>query len=376
MHNPFVFGEAVSGPAFINRDEEIQDLRRDLMDAQKVFLISPRRYGKTSLAKAVLEQLDRDGIITIYLDLQVMTGYKHFLELYSSRLLQRSTRLDRLLSLAKELLPTINFELSVDREGQPTLSFSLPRRQRDIQRMAAEIYATPQRIAEKLRKTVVVVFDEFQDVARLDGEAIERTMRSVMQHQRQVGYLFAGSRKHLMEAMIADKRRPFYQSGPVYYLRRISADAWIPFIRDWFSRGKMQIDGPVIERILEVSDQVPYFVQSLCHELWDHARDQKRLQVKDVDHVIDAIVTKRSDLYLAFWDKLTVYKRRALWAIAVHGGKGIFKARYISEHDLVSASHLQKAVEQLQKEDFLDREEDAYYLPDVFFREWLRRKIT
>ena len=45
IENPFVYGEVVPSAAFVNRVTELDRLVRDLADAQKVFLISPRRYG-------------------------------------------------------------------------------------------------------------------------------------------------------------------------------------------------------------------------------------------------------------------------------------------------------------------------------------------
>ena len=45
MPNPFVYGEVVPGEAFVDREVELDRLIADLAAGQKVFLISPRRYG-------------------------------------------------------------------------------------------------------------------------------------------------------------------------------------------------------------------------------------------------------------------------------------------------------------------------------------------
>ena len=49
MNNPFVYGEAVTGKNFCDRVEEINKLRIDLANSQKIFVISARKMGKTSL---------------------------------------------------------------------------------------------------------------------------------------------------------------------------------------------------------------------------------------------------------------------------------------------------------------------------------------
>src|SRR6516225_3838886 len=55
--NPFVYGEVVTSAAFADREQERDRLARDLGEGQKVFLISPRRYGKSSLIRGVMEVL-------------------------------------------------------------------------------------------------------------------------------------------------------------------------------------------------------------------------------------------------------------------------------------------------------------------------------
>ena len=63
--NPFVYGEVVTSGAFADRDAERARLGRDLAAGQKVFLISPRRYGKSSLVRDVLRGLARRKILTV-----------------------------------------------------------------------------------------------------------------------------------------------------------------------------------------------------------------------------------------------------------------------------------------------------------------------
>ena len=54
MTNPFVYGEIVPPASFVDREDELDRLTRDLLAGQKVFLISPRRYGKSSLVQQAL----------------------------------------------------------------------------------------------------------------------------------------------------------------------------------------------------------------------------------------------------------------------------------------------------------------------------------
>src|SRR5436190_14826106 len=84
--NPFVYGEVVPAAAFVNRVAELERLVADLADGQKVFLISPRRYGKSSLIRHALAALARRGAITVDITVSSFSSYVGFLEGYARTL--------------------------------------------------------------------------------------------------------------------------------------------------------------------------------------------------------------------------------------------------------------------------------------------------
>jgi len=65
MRNPFEYGGVVSGEAFCNREKETGDLGRAMQNAEKLFVFSERRYGKTSLVPAALGRLPRKGHVCL-----------------------------------------------------------------------------------------------------------------------------------------------------------------------------------------------------------------------------------------------------------------------------------------------------------------------
>ena len=86
MHNPFVYGEVVPAAAFVNRVVELDRLVGDLAAAQKVFLISPRRYGKSSLIRRALAAMARRGALTVEVTVSSFSSYVAFLEGYARAL--------------------------------------------------------------------------------------------------------------------------------------------------------------------------------------------------------------------------------------------------------------------------------------------------
>ena len=93
--NPFVYGEIVTAAAFADREEERARLGRDLAAGQKVFLISPRRYGKSSLVRDVMRGLARQNILTVEVTVAASSSYIGFLESYAQALVAADTPTSR-----------------------------------------------------------------------------------------------------------------------------------------------------------------------------------------------------------------------------------------------------------------------------------------
>ena len=212
MQNPFVYGEVVPPESFVDREVELDRLINDLVTGQKVFLISPRRYGKSSLIRQALGALARRGALTVEVTVSAYSSYVAFLEGYVRALASLETRWDRARQWLTEAIsstrPEVRFEPGANGEGQLSVAFPAVTTTRDINRLAVEVFAMPGRVAAERSRAVVIALDEFQAVAEFNGGSVEHALRAAAQQQRQVGYVFAGSEPSLMERMIVP-RRPF-----------------------------------------------------------------------------------------------------------------------------------------------------------------------
>ena len=275
MNNPFVYGEVVPGSAFVDREVELDRLVGDLESAQKVFLISPRRYGKSSLVRQALTALSRRGALTAEVTVSSYSSYVSFLEGYARALASLESRRDRartwLAGAITSTTPEIRFEPDEAGVGRFSVAFPAVTTARDISRLANEVFALPGRISEERKRTVVVALDEFQAVEGFGGAAVEHALRAAAQHQRQVGYVFAGSEPSLMEQMIGPKR-PFYKAGPVMRLQKIPPDIFADFIEARFSKSGIKAEVGLGLAVVDLGGNLPYDVQRLAHETWDDVR--------------------------------------------------------------------------------------------------------
>src|SRR5687767_4090870 len=173
MANPFVYGEVVPAESFVDRETELDRLTRDLLAGQKIFLISPRRYGKSSLVRQAMRAAERGGALTVEVTVSSYSSYVAFLEGYARALLSVETRLDRARGWLRDMLGAVRHEVRVepDDHGRSRLALSFPaaRTDRDASRVAQEVFALPGRIAEARRRRLAVALDEFQAIGSFNG---------------------------------------------------------------------------------------------------------------------------------------------------------------------------------------------------------------
>ncbi len=373
MRNPFIYGEVVTGNDFADRKDEITSLLQDLKDGEKIFLISPRRYGKTSLIVNTLEKLKKEGLYTIYVDLYKATSLHKLLELYAREIaLKVETKVESAIRLIKETLPRLSPKITIDADGNPSIGIDYISNRGDVLRSFDELFELPQKIALKRKKNFVIVFDEFQEIRDFDGESLEKSLRSCIQHQRNVAYLFAGSKTHMIEDMVFNKERAFYKIGKVMNLDKIPRAEFEEFLAHKFKNTGFSLEKGTLNKILDKVENYPYNAQFLCHELWDRHRDRKEISITDVKSCLKKIVNEQSPYYITLWDNFTVNQRDVLSAIVNIGGKGIFSQDFASASGIKPYSTLQTSVSLLIKKGILAKSNDIYEITDVFFKEWIR----
>lgn len=374
--NPFVYGEIVGRGAFADREAERDRLVREA--GQKVFLISPRRYGKSSLIRDVLDRLARQRVITVEVTVAASSSYVGFLEAYAQALVQAETPAARVRRWVQELFRSVTPELRLESvpPGEPRLSLAFPsvRTARDTARLAAEVFALPGRIAAARRQKVAVALDEFQAIAAFDGGSVEQALRAAVQTQRTVGYVFAGSEPSVMDRMLGPKR-PFYKAGPVMRLQKIDAAVLASFIEARFTASGLRPHAGLGEALVDLGANVPYDVQRLAHETWDDvkAAGRRTAGLEDVHATLTRLLGEQQTVFEAAWQRLTLAQRAVLRAAVLDEGRGLLSADARVRHRLPGASSVQAALAALVRQDILLKDGRQYVVSDSLFREWVAR---
>jgi hypothetical protein len=377
--NPFVYGEVVPAAAFVDRVAELDRLVADLDAGQKVFLISPRRYGKSSLIRRALATMSRRGALTVDVTVSSFSSYVAFLEGYARALVASETQWERARTWLKDAIRSARAEIRYAPDASPlgavTVSFPAVRTERDISRLAQEVFALPARLAEIRRRKVIVALDEFQAIAAFDGGSVEHALRAAVQHQREVAYVFAGSEPSLMERMLGP-RRPFYKAGPVMRLDKIPADEFAASIDARFTRSGIAPEPRLGAAIVELAGNLPYDVQRLAHETWDELRaaGRRRATLDDLHRTLRRLLAEQQTMFEALWQRLTLPQRGVLRAVVLQDGRELMSADARTRHRLGGPSTVQAGLGALLRDDVIARESDRYVVVDSLLREWVARQ--
>jgi hypothetical protein len=377
MANPFKYGGIVGKDAFCNRKQEMSDIRRAMENSQNLFLYSERRFGKTSLVKQVIGKLPKDKYLAIYADLWATDSEASFItQLAGAISMGLASRADHLLQTAKRLFGSLAPAVSLDRQGNPQLTFAMGTHATRAVSLT-EVLAVPETVARRRKRRVVVVFDEFQRILEYGDDRVERTIRSIIQHHQNVAYIFLGSRKHLIRQMFLDQNRPLYRSGEHYPLGPIATTHWQSFIRVRFQRSDKEIGRELIKKLCEITEGHPFYTQHLCHVVWERCKPGGRVTARMLESAVSMLLDRESYAYTALWESFGINQRRFLTGLAHEPrGRKVYASDFLRRYGLRSPSGAQRVVRSLMERDIVDRDNGSFLISDRFFRIWIRRTAS
>ncbi|MDO8806327.1 MAG: ATP-binding protein [Elusimicrobiota bacterium] len=375
--NPFIFGEVVRDADFIDRKEELETLVKDLSDGQKVFLIAPRRYGKTSLLLAAAEKLKTKGVRVIYLDLFKTASVEQFAAALGKAAAEmRKLGFAEAVKFIGEFVSGLRPQFSVNPDGSLSLGVDASPPQKEVFQMIDNLLAYPQELAVREKKPVVVMFDEFQEIVSIGGEPLEKLMRAVIQKQRNVGYVFCGSKKTMMNEMVSKKSRAFFGMGPVTHLEKIPLEYFEKYLAGNFARGGFDCPRETLRAIVSSAGGIPYYIQYLAHELWDLKAEEKKITDADVERAVALIAKRNTPLYQNLWENLPQTQKRLLQGLAANPGAAVFSGAFITRFQLNSSALVKKSLSLLVSKDIIEKEAAGYIFTDYWMGVWVRQNCS
>ena len=370
--NPFVFGKAAEGTYFTDRAEDAKRLTANLTHGINTILISPRRWGKTSLVKKVISEMDRIDIKPVFIDIfQCKSEYEFYHAFATAVIKQTSSKFDEWVEMGKTFLANVSPKFSFGSDPMNDFSLSFEWNPKDDTEI--DILQLPERIAQKKNVRLVVCLDEFQQMADFaDSVKFQKKLRSVWQHQQNVTYCVFGSKKHLMENIFNDKSMPFYKFGDMMFLKKIPTEEWVPFICDKFKETGKIISREQAAKICEVTENLSSYVQHLAWVVW--YKSDKVVTDKNIADAIDDLLEQNKAFFQREVEQLSELQLNFLRALANGVTNGFSRKDVIKKYRLESSANVQAIKKSLLKKDLIDIDSQNITFNDSLFKQWLKRQ--
>lgn len=375
MNSPFMYGKIASGETFTDREAEQRRLSHNIISRLNTILISPRRWGKSSLvAKTGLHlERKRKNIRFCYLDLFNVRSEQEFFDYFVQQIFRASSsRWEEQMESAKRLLKRITpkFSFGIDPQQDFSVSFDWE----EVKRNPEEILNLPEMISRQKKIQIIVCIDEFQNISFFENPvAFQKKLRSQWQHHKLSTYCLYGSKRHLMTELFENKSMPFYKFGDVLFLEKISEEYWVTFIVKQFKRTKKTITNDLARQIARQMENHPYFVQQFAHTVW--SQTAKICTTKELHHALDTLLIQHAILFQREVDNLTNPQVNFLKALC----QGVVKfsaVKNLRDYHLGTSGNVNRIKESLINKEIIDITGQKIEFLDPLFKTWFSTVYT
>lgn len=371
--SPFIFGKTVSTKSFTNREKDKKRLKDNLLQGINTILISPRRWGKSSLVEKVVAEINQEQkkVKTISLDLFSANNEQEFLELLAKETIKStSDRWEDWVNLVKSVFQAIipKISMGLDPQSDFSLSFDI----QELEKHRDEILNLPEVIAEKKGLRLIVCLDEFQNLAYFDNYTeLEKNMRAVWQRQKRVTYCLYGSKRNMMTEIFNHSSKPFYRFGDLMMLQKISGEAWTSYIISSFEDTGKKIEEKQAGEIALKMKNHSWYVQQLAHYTW--TRTSKSVNSKILSEALEELISANIPFYQREVEGLSRTQINLLKAVSA-GVTRLTGQEAMSKFALGTPRNVLKNKQSLMESDILDEsKEEGYTFLDPAFELWFRR---
>jgi hypothetical protein len=372
--NPFRYGALALDEAFTNREREIRELSRDILNGQDVVVLAPRRYGKTSLVWRVIQDVVKKRVLVAQVNLMTTPTKERLAEKLADTIHENVAsalfRARERLRIFADLRITPRVTVDPD-TGTPTFSFDAGSAPQDVDATLERLLELPGQLAVERKRKVALVFDEFQEVVDIDPD-LPKLMRSVFQEQPEVAHVYLGSKRHMMERIFNDENEPFWRSARQMELGVIDPPQFEGYVTASFERTGKRVGGETVQAILETTGGHPYATQELCYFVWEETRPRRTAGAAELQAGLEGVLRAEHAHFELIWDQSSTAQRLLLQALAAQPGRPL-SGDYRRRHKLPGTSTVQRALETLRKDELVSRADGEYRIAEPFLAAWLRR---
>jgi len=371
--SPFIFGRKAVGNSFTDREVETARLISNFRNRVNTVLISPRRWGKSSLVKKAGDLSNSETLKVVYIDAFSLRDATEFYTVLASEVIKgTSNTMETWIEHVKRFFSRLSPRFSFGPD--PLNSFELSFELESVERNYQEILDLPEKIAMDKGIRLVICVDEFQDTANFAEAALfHKRLRTAWQNHQQVTYCIYGSKQHMMSALFEKQSMPFYKFGEIIHLNKISVSDWVLFIAHKFEQTGKTISESVAQKIAATVKCHSYYVQQLSHLVWQRT-------VNTADEMVylaalDDLLAQNDLLYQRETELLSDAQLNFLKSVASGISNGFASKEILQKYKLGSSANVSKIKKALIEKEFIQFNGKSAEFLDPAYELWFIREI-
>jgi hypothetical protein len=367
--NPFHYGTPAEGEHFAGRETELAAILSRLRAGINVVVVSPRRYGKTSLLLRAEHELEEDGAAVIHANVLRSRDLGSFASGLATQAFRApGGRWHRARQAVPEFLRRLRARPVVTFEGEhPKFGFDTGLSAPDADGVLADIYGVLAEVAS--RRPSALVLDEFQAIVGL-GAHLPALLKALADAHPEVSLVLAGSRRHLMEQLVSAESAALYGMAEPITLGSLPEDVMAAHLCSRAATGGKSMSDTVARLIVALSGPVPNDIQRLAYETYDTAG--ATIDEPAVHAGLAAATAHDAASYAERYEILSPGQRRVLSALAEAPTEHPASAAFLAQTALANSSSVKKALGVLEEAELVARRGAILVVADPFFAAWLR----
>ena len=363
----------VAGAAFTDREKDTQRLVTNFKNGINSILISPRRWGKSSLVQKAGDAIHGRQVKVAHLDMFSVRTEQEFYTAYARAVVAAtSTKWEDWLKMLKEFFKQITPKVTIG--ADPTSDFSIGFSWSEVQNNVDEVLNLPNKIAAAKGYRMVVCIDEFQNIASFtDSLAFQKLLRSKWQKHSAACYCLYGSKFHMMQELFERQSMPFYRFGDLIHLEKISEKDWAAFIKKQFAETRKKISDSLVEKIIRAVDRHSYYVQQLSYLVWEKTKTSVNANV--LNEALEDMIRQNALLYQRDTEDMSATQLNFLKAVASGVTTNLSSTEAINKYGFGTSANVTKIKKLLRTKEFIDIRKGEVSFIDPVYERWFQKEI-
>jgi hypothetical protein len=373
---PYRFGPPVDEPYFCDRDDELAFLVARMQQGINVFVLSPRRYGKSSLLERAAVGFASAGGRCAVVNLMRCTNESELAGTIASAVVTTMlSRPGRARHGLEDILRRIRVspQVTVHPDGRAELSFG-PTLSADswvsVLEDAIDIIDDDAR-----DNPAALILDEFQVVATIGPRGVGGTFKALADRAKRSSLVLSGSHLSVMEKLTSARGAPLQGMGERLVLDVVGAEPMTAYLIERASQFSKQLSTETATLVYATANGIPNYVQQLALAAFEATGRKKEITSDAVSAGADNVVDRQLGDFAERFENLATSQQRILRELAVRPTKSLFTKTFMDAAGVVNSNAVSKAVGVLVERELVTSAAGVRYVADPFFRRWLVRDV-